>query len=194
MEIKIRIAKKEDAASLLEIYSYYVKNTAVSFEYELPSLEDFQKRITTTLQNYPYLLAEVDGSIAGYCYAGRLAVRAAFDWSAETSIYISSRYHRLGLGKLLYQKLEALLAAQNVTNLYARIAEPQSESDAHLTNDSQHFHAAVGYKLVGRLTSSGYKFNTWYNLIYMEKVIAPHAQLQKAFIPFSALPDPYSIL
>ena len=187
MDIKIRVAKKEDAKALLDIYSYYVKNTAITFEYEVPSVQEFENRICTTLKNYPYLVAEVDGKIAGYVYTGRFGARAAFDWVVETSIYIGSDFHRLGLGKLLYEKLEAVLAKQNVTNLYARIAETPRENDKYLTNVSQFFHEAVGYKLTGRMNSCGYKFNQWYNLVYMEKIINEHICDQKAFIPFSEL-------
>ena len=187
MDIKIRTAGKEDAGALLDIYSYYVINTAITFEYEVPSLEEFEKRICTTLENYPYLVAEVDGKIAGYVYAGRFAGRAAFDWAVETSIYIGLNYHRLGLGRLLYNKLEEILVKQNVTNLYAKIAETTRADDAHLTNDSQFFHEATGYKLTGRMTSCGYKFNQWYNLVFMEKVISEHNCPHEAFIPFSKL-------
>ena len=73
--VNVRIATADDAAALLQIYAYYVKNTAVSYEYEVPSLAEFRNRVETTLQNYPYLVAEVDGKIAGYIYAARLGVR-----------------------------------------------------------------------------------------------------------------------
>ena len=82
MNITIRTATTDDAESLLSIYAWYVKHTAITFEYEVPSLEEFTRRISTTLKDYPYLVAEVDGDIAGYVYAGRFRTRAAFDWAA----------------------------------------------------------------------------------------------------------------
>lgn len=190
MNTVIRIAKKEDAAALLEIYSYYIKNTAITFEYEVPSVQEFEKRICTTLENYPYLVAEVDGKIAGYVYAGRFSPRAAYNWVAETSIYIHKDFHRLGLGTKLYEKLEEYLKAQNVTNLYAGAANPVNSvdgEDPYLTRNSEHFHEALGYKTVGRFNLIGYKFNRWYNLIYMEKIIGKHNSPQEAFIPFKDL-------
>ncbi len=189
MDIKIRTAKKEDAAALLGIYSYYIENTAITFEYKVPSIEEFEKRICTTLESYPYLVAEVDGKIAGYVYAGRFSPRAAYDWVVETSIYIDKDCHRLGIGKKLYQKLEEILARQNVTNLYAGIADLADglEEDPYLTKNSEHFHAAVGYKKIANYTKCGYKFNRWYNLIYMEKMIGEHNTPQKPLIPFSKL-------
>ncbi len=186
MNTKIRIANAQDAAALLDIYSYYVKETAISFEYEVPSLEEFTRRIQGSLKNYPYLIAEVDGKVAGYVYAGRFSPRAAYNWTAETSIYIGKDFRHQGLGKLLYQKLEKILAAQNVTNLYAGIASP-FEEDPYLTNKSELFHTAVGYKTVARFSKIGNKFDKWYDLIYMEKIIGQHKSPQPALIPFSEL-------
>jgi len=184
MNITIRTASKEDAPKLLDIYAYYVKHTAITFEFEIPTLEDFQKRIETTLQNYPYLVAEVDDEIAGYVYASRFRTRAAYDWSVETSIYLDTKYQRLGLGRMLYEKLEAILRKQNVTNLYAGVADPMEE-DEYLTRSSERFHEAMGYKTVARFQKCGSKFGRWYNLIHMEKIIGEHSCPPKEFIPFS---------
>ena len=187
MEVKIRVAEKTDAKALLEIYSYYVKSTAVSFEYEVPSVEEFSERISSTLENYPYLVAEADGKIAGYIYAGRFAKRAAYDWSAETSVYISNDFHRQGIGRLLYEKLEKILAAQNITNVYAGIASPANTEDQYLNRNSELFHVAIGYKTAGCFSKCGCKFGKWYNLIYMEKIIAAHNLNPEPFVPFSKL-------
>ncbi|MBO7421663.1 MAG: GNAT family N-acetyltransferase [Spirochaetaceae bacterium] len=134
-----------------------------------------------------YLVAEVDGKIAGYIYAGRFAKRAAYDWAAETSIYIGDDFHRLGLGRLLYEKLEHILAAQNITNVYAGIATPADEEDQYITKNSELFHAAIGYKTVGRFSKCGCKFGKWYDLIYMEKIISAHNLNPEPFVPFSKL-------
>lgn len=186
MDITIRTASVKDAPKLLEIYSYYVEHTAITYEFEVPTLADFEQRIATTLKNYPYFVAEVDGEIAGYVYAGRFRTRAAYDWSAETSIYLSGKYQRLGLGRLLYEKLEETLKKQNVINLYAGVADPVEE-DEYLTRDSEHFHEAMGYKSVAKYQQCGSKFNRWYNLIVMEKIIGEHCCPPKEFIPFRDL-------
>lgn len=187
MEVTIRLAEPADAEPLLAIYAYYVKNTAVSFEYEVPSVTEFSERIRGTLVNYPYLVAEREGKAVGYIYAGRFAARAAYDWSAETSIYIAKDCHRLGIGRLLYEKLEQILAVQHVTNVYAGVADPADENDAYLTRASEHFHEAIGYKTIARFSNCGNKFGQWYNLLYMEKMIAKHHCPPEAFIPFSQL-------
>jgi len=186
MNITIRTASVKDAPKLLEIYEYYVKNTAITFEFEVPALAEFEKRIESTLQNYPYLVAEVDGNIAGYIYAGRFRARAAYDWSASTSIYLSEKYHRMGIGRMLYEQLEEILRQQNVINVYAGVADPVEE-DETLTRDSERFHEAMGYKTVGRFQQSGSKFGRWYNLIIMEKIIGEHCCPPKEFIPFRDL-------
>ena len=134
--ITFRIARVEDAPRILEIYAYYVENTAVSYEYDVPTLAEFTERIRSTLVKYPYIVAEEDGRIVGYIYASRFAQRAAYGWAAGTSIYIDRDYHRRGIGKLLYEKLEAILKLQNITNLYAGAADPMEEEDPYLTRNS----------------------------------------------------------
>ena len=120
MNITIRTASPADALKLLEIYAYYITHTAITFEFGVPTVEEFAARIENTLKNYPYLVAEADadGEIAGYIYAGRFRARAAYDWSASTSVYISRKYHRMGIGRLLYGKLEEILRRQNITNVW----------------------------------------------------------------------------
>jgi len=186
MEITIRTASVKDAPKLLEIYEYYVKNTAITFEFEVPTLAEFEQRITTTLQNYPYLVAEVDGNIAGYVYASRFRARAAYDWSASTSIYLSKKYQRLGIGRMLYERLEEILKKQNIINIYAGVADPVEE-DEYLTRNSERFHEAMGYKTVARFHQCGSKFGRWYNLLEMEKIIGEHCCPPKEFIPFRDL-------
>lgn len=186
MNITIRTASVEDASKLLEIYEYYIKNTAITFEFEVPTLAEFENRIASTLQNYPYLVAEVDGDIAGYVYAGRFRARAAYDWSASTSIYLSGKYQRMGIGKMLYERLEEILKKQNVINLYAGVADPVEE-DEYLTKNSERFHEVMGYKTVARFEKCGCKFGRWYNLLEMEKIIGEHCCPPKEFIPFCDL-------
>ena len=105
-EIKIRTATPEDAEALAAIYAPYVENTSITFEYTVPSVEEFAERIRHTLTRYPYLTAEKNGVPIGYAYASAFKGRAAYDWSVETSIYVSQNLRSSGIGSLLYQKLE----------------------------------------------------------------------------------------
>lgn len=186
MDIVIRVAREEDARELLNIYAYYVENTAITFEHEVPTLEEFTCRIKETLNNYPYLVALVDGKIAGYIYASRFRTRASYAWSAETSIYLDEQYHGMGIGKRLYAELENILVKQNVVNVYAGAANPVEE-DEYLTRNSEHFHEAIGYRVVARYHECGSKFGRWYNLVELEKIIGDRTYPPKEFIPFEKL-------
>ena len=184
--VRIRIASPADAEALRSIYAPYVENTAITFEYEVPSLEDFQLRIRRTLQRYPYLAAERDGEILGYAYTGAFVGRAAYDWAAETSIYLREDMRKQGLGRRLYQALEDISRAQNITNLYACIAWPERE-DAYLTRNSVQFHAHMGYGEAGRFQKCGYKFGRWYDMVWMEKMLAGHPDVPQPLRSFPEL-------
>ena len=186
--ITIRTANLDDAAALLAIYAPYVEQTAITFEYEVPSLEEFRGRIAHTLRRYPYLVAEENGEILGYAYTGPFGERAAYSWAVETSIYLRQDVRGKGLGKRLYQALEDVSRAQHVQSLYACIAYPDAD-DAHLSGNSVAFHTHLGYTTVGRFPHCGYKFGTWYNMTWMEKTLGDHAVPPAAFVPFPELSE-----
>ncbi len=175
----IRLATVADTEALLDIYTPYVRNTAITFEYEIPTVEDFSNRIRTILEKFPYLIAEEDGHILGYAYASAFKTRAAYDWSVETSIYIDLNLHHKGIGKALYQALEEYLKKQNVCNLCACISYPNPQSIS--------FHEALGYRTVAHFTKSGYKTGTWYDMVWMEKFLCKHTTPPSPFIPFKEL-------
>ena len=134
-EIRIRSAVPQDTDAILNIYRYYIENTAITMEYEVPSMETFENRIRKTLENYPYLVAEQDGKILGYAYAGRFHERAAFFRSAEVSIYIDKNERKHGLGRMLYEALEQKLKEMGMLNIYASIAYTDVD-DEYLNNNS----------------------------------------------------------
>jgi len=169
----IRAATREDAGSLLKIYSYYVENTAISFEYVAPSLDEFSKRISSTLEKYPYIVLEDDGLIRGYAYAGAFHSRAAYAHCCEVTIYLDHDSKGNGYGKALYEALEKALKKMGIINLYACIADSEVE-DEYLTKNSEFFHQHMGYTKVGEFHKCGYKFGRWYNMIWMEKIIGEH--------------------
>ena len=185
-KLKIRLATKSDAKSILKIYAPYVEKTAITFEYDVPSLQEFEKRIEKTLKKYPYLVAEFDGKIAGYAYASSFKERAAYVWAVETSIYIDKKLKRMGIGKKLYSVLEEILKKQNILNLNACIAFADVEDD-FLKNDSVFFHEKSGYSMVGKFHNCGYKFGKWYSMIWMEKFLGEHSENPKPVKWFSQL-------
>ena len=137
--IHIRTVSPNDAAALLAIYAPYVQETAITFEYDVPSTEEFVRRITHPLEKYPYLVAEKHS----------------------------------GIGGLLHDALENALKKQGILNMNACIACTPTE-DPHLNNNSVEFHTHMGYRLVGEFYQCGYKFRTWYNMVWMEKQIGEH--------------------
>ena len=175
--MRIERASIEDAEELLSIYAPYVRNTAISFEYEVPSLSEFEDRIRNISSDLPYIKAVEAGEILGYAYAGRFKNRKAYDWSAEVTVYVRKDSRRSGIGKLLYSALEDSLKRIGVLNMNACIAVPDG-NDEHLNNDSYNFHLKMGFSPVGTFHNSGYKFNTWYDMIWMEKFIGEHQKNQ----------------
>ncbi len=171
--MKVRNVEIGDAERLLEIYDYYVKNTAITFEYETPTLEEFKGRIRNTMKKYPYLVLEDDNGIQGYAYAGVFKARAAYDWACEMTIYLDHSMQKGGMGRLLYQALEDALHKMGILNLYACIGYPEKD-DEYLTTNSADFHAHLGYEKVGEFHKCGYKFGRWYHMIWMEKMIGEH--------------------
>ena len=171
--MKIRSAAPEDAKRLLEIYAYYVANTAVSFEYDVPSEAEFRSRIENTLEKYPYLVLEEDGIPRGYAYAGVFKARAAYARSCEVSVYVDHDAKRRGYGRRLYEALEERLKTQGILNMYACIAYPVAE-DEYLSRDSERFHRRLGFRTVGEFRQCACKFGRWYNMIWMEKLIGEH--------------------
>ncbi len=178
-DFTIRTAAPSDAPELLAIYAPYVTGTTVSFEYEVPSLEEFTGRVRATLEKYPYLAAVRDGVILGYAYASPFHGRAAYGWSAEASIYIRQDLRRGGVGRALYLALEDLLRRQGVLNLNACITWPNPDSVA--------FHERLGYRPVGRFSQCGFKLDQWLDVLWMEKMLGDHPIPPKPFIPFKDL-------
>ncbi len=168
--IEIRNVKIEDACQLVKIYNYYILNTAITFEEKELSIDEFKERIIKISSKYPYLVLLDNGIIKGYSYSHEFYGREAYRFSNEVTIYIDKDSKGLGYGKMLYNKLEEALKERGIKNLYSCIASP-IEKDKYLDNSSEEFHKHLGYKRIGLFTKCGYKFNNWYNMIWMEKFI-----------------------
>ena len=192
-DIHIRVASEDDAEEILAIYAPYVIKTAITFEYEVPTLKEFRGRIRHTLQKYPYLVAEQNGKILGYAYVGPFHDRAAYEWAVETSIYGEENLRRCGVGGKLNRALEAVCGAMGILNMEACIGVPQIE-DEYLTRNSEDYHAHIGYRLVGEFYQCGYKFGRWYNMVWMEKVIGEHKDEMQAPVWFSEFSGVQAIL
>ena len=166
--MEIRLAKPSDAAALLAIYAPYVENTAITFEYEVPTIEDFTNRIAKTLEKYPYLVAEEDGVVLGYAYASTYYARAAYDWAVELSVYVSQDARGKGVGSKLYDVIEEMLEQMGYIHFLACISLPNEASLA--------LHRKRGYQQVAHFPKIGYKFNRWHDIVWLQKSLDKEAK------------------
>lgn len=171
--MNIRLATSDDAEAILEVYAPYIRQTAITFEYDVPSVEDFRNRIVNTLQKYPYLVAEDESGIIGYAYAGVFKSRPAYCHCVETSIYVSMKHRHQGIGKALYAELEDRLKKQDILNMNACITWIDTPNQ-YLTHQSPEFHEHLGFTKVAHFHQCGYKFGLWFDIIWMEKMLGEH--------------------
>lgn len=182
----IRPVFEEDAQTLLDIYSYYVRNTAATFEYEPPTADEFLGRIKSAQRRYPYLCVSCDDEIVGFAFAHAFRERPAYDYSAEVTIYLHPDERHKGYGKAIYTALETELALMGVSDLYACVAVPHGD-DEHLSMDSPRSHEAMGYRVCGTFTNCGYKFGRWYDMVWMVKHIGDHPEHPEPLVPYPDL-------
>lgn len=162
----IRIATKDDAAGMLEIYIPFILNSGVTQETEVPSVEEFQKRINSNLAERPWLVCEIDNEIAGYAYAGKHRDRKGYQWCTEPSVYISEKYYGFGIANALYSALFDILRIQGYVNAYAVITLPNERSIA--------FHKRFGFDHLTVYKKIGYKLGQWHDVGWMQYQIEPH--------------------
>ena len=177
--MSIRPATAQDVPRILEIYAPYVETTAISFEYTVPTLEVFTQRFLSIAAKFPWLVWEEDGSVLGYAYGSLPFERAAYQWSAEASIYLCPEAQGKGIGRKLYTALEDILRQQGYRKVYAIITTANEASVA--------FHEAVGYRHTATFPDCGYKFGTWYGTIWMEKDLNTCPAPPKTPIPVTEL-------
>ena len=163
MNIALRFAAPSDAASLLEIYRPYVESTTVSLEYNVPTETEFAGRIREFSAEFPYIVCEIDGIIAGYAYAHRYKERFGYRFAAETTVYLCGKYRGMGLGKRLYGAIFELLTLMGFKNLYAIVT---GENSASID-----FHNSVGFTEIGREHKNGFKLGRWVDVVLFEKQI-----------------------
>lgn len=177
--MKLRFAVPEDVPALLAIYERYI-STEITFEYVLPSQEEFVRRLSSISEIYPYLVVEEQGQLLGYAYAHRIAERAAFGWGAELSIYLHPDAAGKGLGRRLYCVLMDLLRLQGVRTVYGLVSSPNPASEG--------LHRSLGFRLMGIQEKAGYKNGRWVDLLWLEKPIASYDLEPHPVIPIGQLP------
>ncbi|MBE6955647.1 MAG: N-acetyltransferase [Ruminococcaceae bacterium] len=177
----IRPATLRDAEAILAIYAPYVENTAVSFEYEVPSLRAFEQRMEGIMAFYPYLVWEEEGRILGYAYAHRHQERKAYQWNAELSIYLHPDATHRGIGTALCRALLELLRLQGIKTAYSCVTVPNAASEA--------LHAKMGFSPAGIWHNSGFKLGAWRDVGWFQKALCPYEENPRDPISIHNLPQ-----
>ena len=175
----IRIATTDDAESILKIYAPYIENTSYTFETDVPTIESFRERISSYLQDWPWLVCEIGGAIAGYDYGAKHRERVAYQWSVESSVYIHDDYQMMGVARALYTALINILKLQGFRNLYAVINLPNDKSVS--------FHEKLGFEYFATYKSVGYKLGRWKNVGWWQLQLNEYSMEPDPPLKFSKL-------
>jgi L-amino acid N-acyltransferase YncA len=153
-----RLAKLTDATAIQAIYAPIVAETPISFEYEVPDVAEIERRMQKVMASRPWLVYETGGQVLGYAYASTFRERAAYNWGVEVSIYVHANAHKRGIGQQLYTTLFDVLRALNYCQVYAGATVPNESSER--------LHARMGFELIARFPSAGYKFGKWHDTVF----------------------------
>ncbi len=175
-ELTVRAAREGDASAVAAVYAPYVYGTAVSFEVEAPTDEMMARRISTTLDTHPWLVAELDGAVVGYAYAGKHSQRAAYGWTVDVTIYVNMREQRNGIGRSLYRVLLEMLRRQGFRSVFAEIVLPNP--------GSVRLHEAMGFQHIGVHKDIGFKLTRWRDIGYWRLGLAHDIEPPREPIPF----------
>lgn len=181
MQEHVRFATLKDSSRILEIYSPYILNTTISFEYTTPSLAEFTDRIAKLSNKYPYLVYERNEKILGFAYGSPYQERSAYLYDVDLSIYLAPEAHSNGIGRKLYTCLLTLLQKQGFYNVYACITASNQRSID--------FHTALGFRNLGIHPQAGYKFRQWLDIVWMDKQLQHKKTLPQPIQPITAFTD-----
>jgi len=175
----IRIAHADDATAVHDIYTPSVRVGVETFETELPGVEAMRERMLTRLRHYPWIVWEEDGRVLAYAYASRFRERAAYDWIAETSIYVHPDARRRGIARRLYATLLDAMRLQGINQAVGVITLPGQSSVT--------MHEAMGFTAAGVWRSSGYKLGAWWDVGVWQRELQPPENPPRPVVPFAEL-------
>jgi phosphinothricin acetyltransferase len=165
MSALIRVAQLSDASGIVAVYGPYCDSTIVSFEVVAPSIEQMQDRIRQISDGFPWLVAEIDGRIAGYVYANRHRERAAYQWAVDVAVYIAAAYHRRGIGRALYTSLFEILRELGYYKAIAGVSLPNPGSVG--------LHERMGFRQAAVFHGVGFKCGQWVDVGWWELELQP---------------------
>jgi len=165
MSAPIRPATASDIPAITAIYAHAVRTGTASFELEPPDESEMKRRLEALIEaGYPYLVAEVDGAVAGYAYAGPYRPRPAYRWSVEDSVYVVSTMHRRGIGGVLLGALIAEAERRGFRQMVAVIGDSAQVPSIAL-------HRAWGFRHIGTIEHVGFKFGRWLDTVLMQRAL-----------------------
>lgn len=170
--LKIRLVTPEDAGEIVSIYRHYVEETAITFDNEVPSVDEMRERILQNRHDYPWLVVSNNDELLGYAYAGRHRIKSAYQWSPESTIYLRHTERGKEIGKILYRTLLSVVRLQGFCTVYAGITVPNERSER--------LHRALGFSEIGTFSKSGFKLGQWHDVKWFEYFPGVHP----------AMPDP----
>jgi len=183
MTVSLRLATPADGAAVAALYAPYVRDTSITFEYEVPDGAEFGRRIETVLKLAPWLLAVESGpggeTLLGYAYGGTWRTRVAYRWVVETAVYVDKRQHRRGIGRALYGALLDLLRLQGFCRALGGITIPNPESIA--------LHEKLGFTFVGTYPKCGFKHGTWWDVGFWDVELREHPKEPQETLSVAAL-------
>jgi L-amino acid N-acyltransferase YncA len=179
MSIEIRFARPEDAADIVAIYGPYCDGSVISFELAAPTVNQMRERIERITQQFPWLVCEIDGDVAGYVYACSHRERAAYRWAVDVAVYIAPKHHRRGIGHALYSVLFYMLREQGYVKAYAGVTLPNPGSVG--------LHEAVGFRPLATYRGVGFKFGKWLDVGWWELDLRPQSEKPHEPIPISSV-------
>ncbi|MBN9483385.1 MAG: hypothetical protein BGO70_12960 [Bacteroidetes bacterium 43-93] len=162
----IRFITTDDAAAALAVYAPYVLNTAISFEYEVPPVDDFRNKIEKIIAQYPWLVCTCNDEIIGYAYGSTHRNRKGYQWSPEVTVYMKEDHHRKGIARLLYSALFDMLRMQGYYSVYAGVLSTNIKSVP--------FHKAMGFEEIGVFRNIGYKLGEWHSNLWLQYSLQDH--------------------
>ena len=165
MSAIIRLAEPADAATIQQVYAPIVRDTHISFELSVPDVAEIAARISQTLAQFPWLVCEIDGRLAGYAYASAFRARQAYQWTTETTVYVHPDFQRRGVSRALYHSLVSVLRAQGYCNAVGVIALPNE--------GSIRAHEAAGFRKIGVFENVGFKAGQWRHTGWWQLALRP---------------------
>ena len=168
--MRIRPASLADIPAITAIYAHAVKHGTASFELEPPTEAEMTRRMQAVLDGkFPYIVAEIDGELAGYAYASLYRTRPAYRFTVEDSVYIAPDMQRRGLGKILLEKLIEECTARGYRQMIAVIGDSDQAASIGV-------HKACGFEPAGNLKSIGWKFGKWLDTPLMQRTLGDGAK------------------